>query len=180
MADVFELLNCLDTKVVTPEVRNMIKPIAAVSVGNHGGISSPNSISDSVRDEVTPSPVLSVIRSSGWSGMNSRIASIQSAHLLFKDKVVRDFGDLEKRIKDLEGLVKNQNDEIKNQNDEIKNEDNEIKNQNDEIEVLKKQNEHQNGEIELLKREIQCQLMQVARLLMSIIIVTMGKQLWAH
>lgn len=105
--DIAELLNCLDSKVVTPEVRNMFKqPVISIDDDNNKStekIATPN------KSYSSPTKYQ---RSSGWSGMKNQVSSLESGFLLFKEKVLADIKQLQDEIKVLSAEVNNQNIEI--------------------------------------------------------------------
>ena len=108
--DIFELSNCLDTGIVTAEVKNMFKAPNVVINDDHSEATPTNCVYQP--EEISHSSADLLNRSSGWSGLRSQISSLQSGYMLFREKVTRDFTGIEKKVKDLEVIVKSQNNEI--------------------------------------------------------------------
>ena len=97
--DVAELLNFLETEVVTSEIQNMFDNMAVTLVEEHH-----NTIQVNKR---APSPFIQD-RSSGWTGMKNQICCIQTEFQLFKEEVSKKLVGLEDKIEELLVIIKTQ------------------------------------------------------------------------
>ena len=108
--DVYELMNCLDTGIVSSEVRAMIKP-STIEVGGSNKINHGPSISNN--DISSTSPNTSNRSVSGWSGLRSKISSIESDQMLLRDRVLSEIMELKAKVSELDSTIQAQNGEIR-------------------------------------------------------------------
>ena len=108
--DIVELSNCLDTGIVSTEVKNMFKATTVVNNNDHIEVTPTNS--DYEPQEISSCSTGMLNRVSGWSGMKRQIASLQSGYLLLRDGVSFDIAELVNKVKDLGEIVRSQGNEI--------------------------------------------------------------------
>ena len=112
--DVYELMNCLDTGIVTSEVKALIKPCSTTSVVdgnnevNHGPANCINNVND-----VPPSPNIANRSLSGWSELKSKVSSMESDQMLFRERVPSEIMELKVKVTELDSTIQAQNAEIK-------------------------------------------------------------------
>lgn len=107
--DVYELMTCLDTEVITPEIKAMIKKTndsLSVDLSESQHISTPNN------DEISNSS-LTISRSSGWSGLKSKLASLEAGQIVFRENLAQEMNQLSSKVNNLMKSVELQCEEIK-------------------------------------------------------------------
>ena len=110
---IYELMNCLDTGIVTSEIKTMIKPVSTATVVgginkvNHRPISSINNDISSISPNITNRSV------SGWSGLKSEISSKEYDQMLLRDRVLSEIIQLKAKVSELDSTIQAQNAEIK-------------------------------------------------------------------
>jgi hypothetical protein len=129
--DVYELMTCLDTEVITSEIKatiNKNSDISAVGIDNESErVFTPNN------SETHNSPV-TMNRSSGWSEMKSKLASLEAGQIIFHA-----YTALSSKITNLMKIVEEQREEIKTvkvENELQQEEVNAIKIENKELRCL--------------------------------------------
>jgi hypothetical protein len=81
--------------------------ISAVEIDNESErVFTPNN------NETHNSPV-TMNRSSGWSGMKSKLASLEAAQIIFREGLIREINELSSKITNLMKIVEEQREEIK-------------------------------------------------------------------
>ena len=107
--DIFELMNCLDTETITPEIRAMFKPTSSTLSDNQGE-------NQSVVSELLVNGRVSsqspLVRETGWSGVKAQIVSLQSGYLLFREKTERNIVELGNKLSNLNKVIESQEKEI--------------------------------------------------------------------
>ena len=105
-SDIFELMNCLDTEIITPEIRSMFRTATISQTEDIQPVSS-NLTSDGRLSFSSP-----LVRESGWSGLKVQVTSMHSDFLLFREKVLSDMSNLESKVKSLSLTIESQDREI--------------------------------------------------------------------
>ena len=107
--DIFELMKCLDTETITPEIRAMFKPTSSTLSDNQGE-------NQSVVSELLVNGRVSsqspLVRETGWSGVKAQIVSLQSGYLLFREKTERNIVELGNKLSNLNKVIESQEKEI--------------------------------------------------------------------
>ena len=106
--DIAELLNFLDTEIVTPEVRNMFKMAGNPVEENHAN-STENNMSQAYR---RCSSLSMPDRLSGWSGVRNQISTIECELKTVDENLSRKVLLLEDQIHELQKIIKTQGDTI--------------------------------------------------------------------
>jgi hypothetical protein len=113
--DVYELMNCLDKGIVTSGVKALIKLDSTTSVAdgnnkvNHERGNSINNVSD----VSLISPNITNRSLSGWSGLKSKLSSMESDQMLFRERVLSEIMELKTKVTELDSTIQVQNSEIK-------------------------------------------------------------------
>ncbi|CAB4025725.1 Hypothetical predicted protein [Paramuricea clavata] len=130
---VYELMTCLDTEVITSEIKAMIMKNSDISAVDESELFfTPNN------NETHNSPV-TTNRSSGWSGMKSKLASLEAGQIIFREGLTREINELSSKITNLIKTVEEQREEIKTvkvENELQREEINAIKAENKELRCL--------------------------------------------
>jgi hypothetical protein len=105
--DVYELMTCLDTEVITPEIKAMIKQNYSLVADN--GNESQSALMPN--NEPHNSSVI-INRSSGWSGVKSKVASLEAGQVVFRERLNQEIDELSIKISNLVNVVEAQCEEI--------------------------------------------------------------------
>ncbi|CAB4027170.1 Hypothetical predicted protein, partial [Paramuricea clavata] len=113
--DVYELMNCLDTGIVTSGVKALIKLDSTTNVAdaNNKVNHEPGNSIKNFNDVSLISPNITNRSLSGWSGLKSKLSSMESDQMLFRERVLSEIMELKTKVTELDSTIQVQNAEIK-------------------------------------------------------------------
>ncbi|CAB4028233.1 Hypothetical predicted protein, partial [Paramuricea clavata] len=113
--DVYELMNCLDTGIVTSGVKALIKLDSTTNVadGNNKVNHEPGNSINNFKVVSLISPNITNRSLSCWSGLKSKLSSMESDQMLFRERMLSQIMELKTKVTELDSTIQVQNAEIK-------------------------------------------------------------------